>query len=639
MMALAARHDQALSTTLPVTDWVATYLIDALQPPTRLLVSEWADCKRLLSNTASAEPGRWNTDRTPYLREIMDVCSAWLGGEVVFEKGAQIGGTEAINNIVGYSIEEDPAPMIHVMPNESMAKRNSKTRIQPMIDAVPELAAKVAPAGKGNTTLEKDFVGGVWVGVGANAPAGLRSMPAKRGLIDEEDGCPTDCGGEGDVVDLVRARLRTYSKSLLVRVSTPTLAHSSRIHAAFLLSDQRFYRVPCPHCNEKQRLVWDQLRWERGKPETVFYECVHCLEPIDERQKPLMLANGQWVSDNPDSTVIGFHLNSLYSPLGWYSWSEAVQHYERAVNNEPELKTFMNTVLGLPYAPKTDVPDWETLFNRDSTYRETEIPEAVGLLTAGIDVQADRIEMEVVGWGEGFRSWSIDYAVIPGDTASSEPWDALAALLMRNYYRRSDGRPFTIDKAAIDTGFRTQDAYRFSLRNPSLILPVKGMANSAKPVQTPTPVEITEAGRRLPSGVKLWPIGTGLLKMELYGWLRLTDPEQKGYCHFPSDRGEEWFKQLTAEEMVLKDTMDSTDAYYWRKIRDRNEALDCRIYARVAALVTGMDRITPSGWAASTTDGQKPSTPTRVGRMVASRNGLDTDRSRRFGGRDRRRHT
>ena len=618
-----------------MTHWAVQMLIDALEPPTRLLVSDWADRYRVLSNVASATPGRWTTARTPYLREIMDRCSAWKGGEVVFMKAAQVGGTEAINNVVGYAIDQDPAPMIQVMPTEQMAKRNSKTRIQPMINNAPVLARRVSSSGKGNTTLEKEFVGGVWVAVGANAPAALRSMPCKRGLIDEEDGCPVDCGGEGDPVELVRARLQTYQDSLLIRVSTPTLAQNSRIVAGFENSDQRFYHVPCPHCGHRQKLEWEQMRWDDDDPATAAYECIGCGERIVERHKAEMLAAGEWVPENPGHRVTGFHLNGLYSPLGWLSWAEMVHAWLLARNNEVLLKAFMNIKLGLPFKARTDVPDWEELAARETGYRDGEVPTGVGVLTAGVDVQKNRIEMEVVGWGQLNRSWSVHYVVIRGDTADTATWARLGQALERPYLRR-DGRVFQIEKCGLDTGYQTQNAYRFAQQHPALVLPLKGQANSLVPIGQASPIEITEAGRKLPGGIKLWPVGVNLLKQELYGWLRLTDQQQSGYCRFPEDRDPEWFRQLTAEEMVLKSQVTTAEVWQWRKVRDRNEALDCRIYARAAAMVRGVDRVGDETWAAKAADGVAAKAVSgRVGTLMPNKDGVHSTGSRRAGGRYR----
>lgn len=538
----------------------------------------------------------------------MDVLTPGSGvNEVVFEKGAQVGGSEVGNNLVGYTMDEDPGPMLHVMPNEEMAKRNSKTRIGPMIAACPALAEKMTT--KGNTVLEKDFPGGVWVSVGANSPSQLRSMPCKRVILDEEDATPDDVGGEGNVKDLAAARLRTFSDSLLLRISTPTLEGSSAIDAAYQDSDRRRYEVPCPHCGAFQPLLWERVRWNDGATEA-WYQCSHCDGRIEEHQKTLFLARGRWVPMNPGHHVAGFHLSSLYSPFGWYSWLEAARHWLRAQDSDSVMKTFVNTVLGLPYRPKTDVPAWQELRDRPRMHSQGTVPPGVGLLTAGVDIQADRIECEVVGWGPRFCTWSITYNVIKGSTADPSTWDRLATVL-DGCYARSDGRTFEIRKVAIDSGYNTQEVYRFSLQRPKQVMVVKGHATYKALLMAPSKMDVGEEGKKKSFGGRLWGVGVSVAKMELYGWLR-NPPGSAGYCLWPYEYEDEYFRQLTAERMVLGYSK-GYENWTWEKHRPRNEALDCRVYARAAAAACGVDSMTDDKWDVLLTDGVFPEAPTTAG--------------------------
>ncbi|MGH8573986.1 MAG: phage terminase large subunit family protein, partial [Gammaproteobacteria bacterium] len=292
---------------------------EGLTPDPLLTVSEWADRHRMLSTKASAEPGRWRTHRTPYLQAIMDCLSPTSPVErVVFMKGGQVGGTECGNNWIGYVIHHAPGPMMAVSPTVEMAKRNSKQRVDPLIEESPVLRELIAPhrsRDSGNTILAKEFRGGVLVMTGANSAVGLRSMPVRYLFLDEVDGYPGDVEGEGDALSLACARTRTFARRKIFIVSTPTITGVSSIEREFEASDQRRYFVPCPQCGHRQWLRFEQLRWTRGKPETASYVCESCSAEIGEHHKTWMLEHGEWRAMAPENAgkTAGFHLSSLYS--------------------------------------------------------------------------------------------------------------------------------------------------------------------------------------------------------------------------------------------------------------------------------------------------------------------------------------
>jgi phage terminase large subunit GpA-like protein len=589
-----------------------------MQPDELLNVSEWADKHRVLSQKASAEPGRWSTDRTPFLRQIMDVLSPMdPTEEAYFMKGAQIGGTECGNNWIGYVIDWAPGPMLCVQPTVDLAKRNSRQRLQPLIEDSPRLRDKVKSAkarDSGNTILEKDFPGGRLVLTGANSAVGLRSMPARYLFLDEEDAYPGDVDGEGDPGALARARTKTFARRKIFHVSTPTFAGRSRIEAGYDSSDRRRYFVPCPHCKEKQHLKWSQITYEvfknavgKEEPRGVHYVCEHCKAKIEEHHKTWMLKNGEWRAEFPGvrgGKVAGFHLNSLYSPLGWFSWHDAAQQWLDAQGKPEELRGFINTVLGETWKDRGDAPDWQRLYDRRETYEPGTVPDGVIFLTAGVDVQKDRLECEVVGWGRDKQSWSIDYFVFPGDTATDTPWLELDRLLGKTW-KNKVGTEIPIRTLAVDTGYNTQHVYNWVRRYPmNRVMAVKGVDQAALLLGQPTAVDVSIAGKRFRRGLKLWPVGTGVAKGELYSWLKMeapTDEERaqgkeypRGFCHFPQ-YGDEFFKQMTAEQLVVK-VVRGHKKYEWEKTRDRNESLDCRVYARAAAAAAGMDRYSDGQW-------------------------------------------
>ncbi len=574
-----------------------TGFLEGLRPEPQLSVSDWSDKYRFLSSTASSEPGLWRTERTPYLREILDKLSANDPTKrVVVMKGAQLGFTEAGCNWIGYVIDAAPGPMLAVMPTDDTVKRNSKMRIAPMIEASPRLRDKIAsPRSRDgdNNTTQKSFPGGVLVLTGANSAVGLRSMPVRYLFLDEIDGYPADLDGEGSPIDLARARTRTFAKKKEYLVSTPVTAGASAIETEFATTDQRYYHVPCPHCGGMQPLVWDNVRWEHGNPDTARYECSECGDLIEERHKPLMLANGRWVANAPQLASkhsAGYHINSLYSPHGWYSWADAARDYEEALKDTNKMKAFTNTVLGLGYEEQGDVPEWEMLYNRRETYQVNRPCKDVVFLTAGVDVQKDRIELEIVGWGRGKRSWSVDYRALIGDTSSTKVWDELAKVV-GEVWEREDGALMPIARMCVDSGYNTSEVYAFCRRfDPTRVVPTKGQATQAVMVSTPRAVDRARKGKPVGS-LGLYNVGVGIIKSELYGWLKLQRPAEDGYCHFP-EYGESFFKGITAEKLQ-KRTVKGYAVYEWHKHYERNEPLDCRVYARAAAALIGIDRWQP----------------------------------------------
>lgn len=586
---------------------------DGLRPDVQLTISAWADAYRKLPKKSSAEPGPWRTERTPYLRDIMDDLSTTSDvEEVVMMKCAQVGGSEAILNAIGYVIDHAPGPMIVVQPTELLAKRFSRQRLEPLVTVTPRVAAKVAPSrarDSGNTVLSKEFPGGQLILTGANSAVGLRSMPAQYAFLDEIDGYPIDVDEEGSPIALVEARQRTFSRRKRIKVSTPTISGRSAIEAAYERTDQRRYYVPCPDCGEMQPLEFARLTWTKQglPPALAAYECRACFFLMREHHKTEMLARGSWVPERPEQIgkVRGYHLNALYAPVGWMSWGEIAEQFVASHKDPEKFRVFVNTVLGEAWAGKGEAPAWEGLVRRREDYAIGTVPEGAVFLTCGVDVQKDRVVYEVVGWGRGKRSWSVDYGELPGETADLDggPWAQVDELLARAYPHAS-GVSMPIRMLAVDSGYNTQTVYAWARQYPmNRVVAVKGQDYGGVLVGSPTPVEITDRGRKVKRGGRVWPVCVSLAKGELYGWLRLEVPldgsdPPAGFCHFPQ-YGEEYFKQLTAEQVVAHKTRKGFVRLEWELIPGRqNHVLDARVYARCAAALAGLDRFTESDWAA-----------------------------------------
>jgi phage terminase large subunit GpA-like protein len=588
---------------------------DGMRPDPRLTVSEWADQHRVLSSRASAEPGRYRTNRTPYLREIMDCLSpSHPCRRVVFMKGAQVGATEAGNNFLGFIIHHAPGPVLAVQPTVEMAKRNSRQRIDTLIDESPILRERVKPARSrdaGNTMLSKDFPGGTLVMTGANSAVGLRSMPARYLFLDEVDAYPASADEEGDPVALACARMATFAhRAKAFLVSTPTIRGLSRIEREFEASDQRRFFVPCPHCGEMQWLKFERLKWDKGQPASVHYRCESCDQPISESAKAGMLAEGVWrataVAEDPGT--VGFHISALYSPPGWQSWESIARLWEAAQGSDDALRVFRNTVLGETWVESGEAPDWQRLYDRRETWANGIVPAGGLFLTAGADVQKDRVEIDVWAWGRNLESWLVDHIVIDGGPEHAETWAALERVLGQTWTHAS-GAALKIARLAIDSGYESSAVYTWGRKmGVGQVSPIKGVEgfNRASPVSGPTLVDATEGGKKVRRGARLWTVAVSTFKSETYRFLRLERPTDEelaegvrfpaGTVHLPSWAESEWCKQFVAEQLVTVKNRRGFSKLEWQKLRERNEALDCRVYARAAAWIAGADRWSEAKW-------------------------------------------
>lgn len=587
--------------------------LDGLLPPDDLTVTEWAERYRVLSGEGSIEPGPFSADKTPYVREILDSLHPNSGvRRVVWQKASQIGGSETANNWIGFLIDRFPGAIMMIQPNDELARVYSSTRLAPMLRDSPRLA-EIMPKPKSrdadSSTLLKRFRGGVLLIRGANSAAGLRSQPIAKLIGDEIDNWPLDVDGEGDPLLLAEARLRwSGDRAKLFLLSSPKLKGNSRIEAAFESGDQRYYFVPCPHCKTKQRLQWKNLRWEKGKPESAQYVCEECGSLIDEKHKAEMLAKGEWraTAEPKDPGTRSFHLNSLYSPPGAFSWEACVRKWLEADESKSPflLQVFVNTVLGETWAGTGEAPAAEQLYqrSRNAKYSSGFVPKGGLLLTAGVDVQKDRLECEVAAWGKNGQRWSIEYFILPGEHVLPEVWKRLDELLLRSWPHES-GAEMQIVRMAIDAAFDQSVVAKWVRRqSPGRVLAVHGSDRLPVILGQPRRADVRRDGKLVKKGgFVLWPVGSSVAKTDLYGRLGIKppvgdDPYPPGFCHFPKDYGLTYFEQLTAERLEFVHSRTGATKPQWVKT-GRNEALDCAVYARAAAVAFGIDRFKDEHWA------------------------------------------
>ena len=545
---------------------------DIWLPPPELSISEWADEYRRIPPEASAEPGRWYTDRAPYQREMLNAIKQCE--RVVMMTSAQIGKTEILLNVIGYYVDREPSPILLLQPTLEMGKAFSKERLVPMIRDTPCLAGRIDLKARtsDNNILYKKFSNSSHITIaGSNSPASLASRPIRILLCDEVDRYPETAEKEGDPISLAQMRTQNFRNRKIILVSTPTMAVSSRIEKAYNLSTQEVWNVPCPECGEYTPLLWENLTYKETTEPLMI--CPHCHKSNPERKWKSEQKKGIWIANNGENTTRGFHMNAFASP--WTTWIEIVRKYEEACKNgDHALKVWTNTVLGLPYENLAGTVDAMAVMSNAEDY-EAELPGGVLVLTCGIDVQDDRLELEVVGWGLGKESWGIEYRVIYGNPGTSGLWEELDAYLSRTWSYH-DGTEIGLSCVFIDSaGHYTDDVYKFvkgkNRRNIFAIIGRGrfGMACVSKP------------SRSNRARIPLYTVGVSTLKGMLFSRLN-AELGEPGYCHFPKGRGysDTYFKGLLSERMVIK-RKDGQEYITW-EMRDkkiRNEPLDCRIYA------------------------------------------------------------
>ena len=512
----------------------------------------------------------------------MDACSDPNIKQVVIMSGAQLGKSEVLLNIIGYHIEHDPSPILLMQPTVDMAQSFSKDRITSgLLSTTPSLRGKVKdPRARdsGNTTLHKTFPGGALSLVGANSPASLASRPIRIVLCDEVDRYPVSAGEEGDPVALATKRSMTFWNRKIVLVSTPTDKGASRIESAYQETDMRRYYIPCPHCDHMQTLRWAQVQWHEKDASTAAYYCEECGAAWTDVQRHKAISNGKWVASVPFNGIAGFHISSLYSP--WVSISDAVDEFLKSKRDPMRLKTWINTFLGETWEEQGESIDEMDLMDRRENWGD-QLPEDVLLLTAGVDVQDDRLEVEIVGWGRGEESWSIAYEAMYGDPSSAELWSRLDVMLQQKFDHSTKGE-MIIRSICVDSGGHyTQQVYNYArLRAGRRVFAIKGIGGSGKPI-------VGRPSKNNIGKINLFPVGTDTAKEVVYARLKINE-EGEGYCHFPVNRSEEYFRMLTAEKKVTR-YFKGRPRTEWAKIRTRNEALDCRVYATAALSILNLN--------------------------------------------------
>jgi len=582
-------------------------------PPPKMTVSEWADDFRFLSSESGAAAGKWRT--LPFQRDIFDAFCDPGVHTVVVMSATQMVKTVLIENALGYIIDRDPGPTLLIVPRDSDADRFSKIRLAPMVrdtSCLREKVSDVKAARIANTLNYKSFSGGHLTIAAAGSPGNLAALPIRFLLCDEIDKYPASSGSEGDPISLALKRQATFWNRKTILCCSPTVDGESRIQKAYKGSDRREYHVGCPACGEFQVLRWQQVKWSNAlstkdeRAKTAHYECEHCHAAWNDVQRWRALENGCWVAGAPFNGVAGFHISEIYSP--WKKLPEIVLDFLTKKDDPEQLKTFVNTSLAETYVLRGEAPAADAIYGKREFYEQGVAPAGCLILTGFVDVQADRLEVEIKGWGRDLQSWSIGADVIPGDTSQQAVWDVLHAVIQQDY-AHANGGTLPLWAVGIDSGYRPQMVYQFCSKyaQPAYgpagmklcavrtVVPTKGGHGWDRAIEGFSPVDAA----RKRGGVRILTLGASYLKQAVYDALRRPVPPPggeypAGYWHFPNYEYS-WFQGLTSESRIVREN-GKPEWVHDKSVR--NEPLDLAVgnLAMYILCRTRLDRCSNADW-------------------------------------------
>lgn len=587
---------------------------EILRAPEKMGTTQWAENYRGMSSKSTAMPGRYNASITPWIRGIHEALDDPKVERVVAQKSAQVAWTDGVLlNYIGRRIDLDPCPMIVMFAKRESAKDFNDEKLVPMIEATPHLSAKIpitSKRDKNNRFDFKGFPGGFLKLVGSNSPSEVKSTPAPVVCVEEPDDCNTNVKEQGDTIALLIERTKSFARRKIIYGGTPTVEGFSAVEFAYKTSDKRKFYVPCPDCGEEHVLSWDNVRWTEdetlnheiyGKAvlDSAAYVCPHCGSIWDDVKKNRAVRKGVWRAEGQFNGTAGFYINELYSPFPGSKLKILVEKYLTAKHEldqgkDGKMRSFFNSQLGLPYAFKSGLPDADVLAKRAESYDEFTVPVVGCVLTAGVDVQHDRLAVIIRAWGPGEESWLVYWGEIPGQTMTPErgAWVDLDALLKRDF-KAVNGASLKIRAVSIDSSDgQTSDAvYSFVRRRMARgLMAIKGSSvnDDRKEIFTPPKPSIDVNGRQksLRFGLKPFIVGTSRAKDLILGVdanagrIKL-EGDGPGHMHWYSSVRPDYWEQITSEVKVP--SSHSAKRVWQKKSGVRNEALDCEVYALHAA--------------------------------------------------------
>lgn len=552
----------------------------AFLPPEKLTVSEWADKNRMLSSEETSRPGQWDTDMVPYMRFIMDCFNDERIKEVNFIKCTQIAGTEALLNIVGYVIDQEPGRIIYVLPDDELCRDFSDMRAQKMLKSCPSLAEKYDANGSKDTLLK--FRGGFLMFGSAHSPSALAMWSARVVVLDEVDKYPKWAGREASPIKLVVERAKNWWNQKVFKISTPTLK-TGPIYQGYEKSDIKYeFKVPCPHCGHEQIFDFKNIRYPKKEDGSydisavyysAYYECENCRGRIDDRHKPSMLRAGRWVQKNSftgKAISVGFHINSIYSP--WLTFGQVAAEFLNSKDDPADLMNFVNSWLGEPWEDKAATLESDIVLEKQSNIPECVVPEWAQLLTGGVDVQQNRMYWSIRAWGAHITSQNIAHGM-------AESWDDIEQIMNRRWPDSNGELRWQVNLCAVDSGFDTENVYDFCLMNQEWAVPVKGSSTQMLQRYKKTVIDKPDSKSY---GQVLYVVDTDQYKNLIAS--RLRRPIGTGCFMVHADCDADYADQLTSEHKIrTKKGNKEVETWVPKTSHAQNHYLDTEVYAALAA--------------------------------------------------------
>lgn len=563
---------------------VTKYQWEALQflrPPEQLTVSEWAEKYRMLDSKSSAMPGPWSNDITPYLTGVMDEFNNYETEKIIFVKPTQIGGTEALQNMIGYIVMQDPSPTMIVYPTDTLAKSVSENRLQPMLKATPEIAKKFD---ENSSLLELQFDSMYISLTGSNSPSGLASKPIRFLMMDEVDKYPGASSKEADPIKLATERTKTFHNKKIYITSTPTLKTGHIWKEKEAADIEKHFFVPCPHCGEYIEFKFQNIRFpdDEGmsyadRAEFATYVCQECGCLITDNDKHNMLKLGEWRTVRHNTKYVrnvAFWINTLYSPF--VRWSDIAKEFLVSKDDPEDLQNFVNSWLAEAWEDTKLKTSAELVLERQTELPAYVVPQWTKLLTAGVDVQENSLYWSIRAWGEFLTSQNIAH----GQSLSFEEIDRI----MNMQYMTEEGDPMVVNLCLIDSGDQTDIVYDFCALHSDYALPVKGSSHAQLSHYKLSMVNKTDSRAY---GMQLVLVDGGRYKDMIAG--RMQRPNGKGSWMVYSGCDMEYATQVTAEHKVNVKTPSGTKQVWQKKSSHAdNHYLDAEVYTLAAADVMGV---------------------------------------------------
>jgi phage terminase large subunit GpA-like protein len=582
---------------------IARVVATVMMPPPPADLTLWAE-KNIVFGNESPFPGPFRRETMPYLTRILDCLSPdHPSREVTVMGSAQIFKTTAAQIFIGGTMDIDPCNMLYVHPSHDNALRWARGKWKAMrrqSAALKRIFGEEKTKDTSDTTMYQEHrlgLGSLQIS-GANSPASLSMISTPR--IVEDDLSKWESNPAGDPEEQADNRASAFDWAKIFKISTPLFAKTCRISRAYKNGTQERYHVPCPHCGHFQELTWENFRKhiDRDHPETAAFCCEapDCGAMIEHKHKRQIVALGKWVANNPAAKEPSLHMWRAYTPNR--DWESIARKWLQVEGDPHAEQTFYNDWLGLPYEPASEAPPWEAIRDRANEQGGDMgvVPVGALLLCAGMDCQADRVEVHIQGFGQNLQRWSVAYHVIPYHISTVEAAEALDKLLVRSL-PASLGKPRNLDMVAIDANAYTKDVFTWAKRHSwSKVICVRGAKSEQAPPLALTRDERKADGTTRKAQKRFYNVGVSGLKMSLYEQLKKADVMARGFVGFAKGFEDEFYRQLCAEVRVVENDKWGYPRAFWKKVQERNEVLDTTIYAEAAAVRCGWYTRTPEDW-------------------------------------------